>query len=144
MHPHGADFGKARANAHGAVPLQTGKDTTITLPQVRLSPSALLLEGMDIRTRERALEARRSLEADLRWVNRIQAAYDAMNGQVKRRSRGARNVPTFIHGAEDPVRDAETAGTLLEDAREAIPRQSAQVLRPQSGKGADAVRQLLG
>lgn len=139
-----ADIGKARLKTQGGVPLQTGKDTTITLPQFRLSPSALLLEGMDIRTRERALEARRSLEADLRWVNRIQAAYDAMNGQVKRRSRGARNVPTFIHGAEDPVRDAETAGTLLEDAREAIPRQSAQVLRPQSGKGADAVRQLLG
>lgn len=130
----GADIGGARLWKRGGISLQMAEDT-VTLPQFRLSPGALQLDGLSVATRERALAAGITVDADRRWVSQIQAAYSALYGQLEQGlSAGA---------AEEPVRDAASAETLLDGMRRSMLLQSAQAMQAHPGQDGVDVWQLL-
>lgn len=108
-----------------SVSLQMGEYTAI-LPQFRLSSHVLQLNKLRVSTREYAQAAMMTIDADRHWISQIQAAYGALYSQL-----------------DDPVRDAASAATLLEDVRQSIPRPSSQAMRTQSSGEKNHLRQLL-
>lgn len=136
----GADIGGAQLRRQSGVPLRMGGDT-VTLPQFRLSPSALMLDRLRLSTQEDARSARLALKADRRWVARIQTAYGALYSRLEQSFSGLYCV---YPGAErGPVRDAGSAGALLQDMRQSIPSLSSQALDTHSRRAAGDVGQLL-
>lgn len=127
----GADIGGAKLWTRSGVSLQMGEDT-VTLPRFRLSSRALGLERLCVSTRERAQVSRRTIEADLHWVGRIQEAYSALYSRLEE---------SFDSPA--PVRDAGDAGALLRDMGRAIPLSGSQAIRTHSRRGSGDVWQLL-
>lgn len=127
----GADIGGAKLWTRSGVSLQMGEDT-VTLPRFRLSSRALGLERLCVSTRERAQVSRRTIEADLHWVGRIQEAYSALYSRLEE---------SFDSPA--PVRDAGDAGALLRDVGRAIPLSGSQAIRTHSRRGSGDVWQLL-
>lgn len=92
-------------------------------------------------TREQALAAQTALEADRRWVSRIQAAYGALYNQLDQSFGGLYS--HYISLAEGMVRDNAAADTLLEDMRQSILLQPSQALHTHGRRGTEDVRQLL-
>ena len=117
-----------------------GEDT-VALPQFRLSSRILQLEGLSVATREQALAAQTALEADRRWVSRIQAAYGALYNQLDQSFGGLYS--HYISLAEGMVRDNAAADTLLADMRQSILLQPSQALHTHGRRGTEDVRQLL-
>lgn len=129
-----------RGGGEGGLSLQMGEDT-VALPQFRLSSRILQLEGLSVATREQALAAQTALEADRRWVSRIQAAYGALYNQLDQSFGGLYS--HYISLAEGMVRDNAAADTLLEDMRQSILLQPSQALHTHGRRGTEDVRQLL-
>ena len=129
-----------RGGGEGGLSLQMGEDT-VALPQFRLSSRILQLEGLSVATREQALAAQTALEADRRWVSRIQAAYGALYNQLDQSFGGLYS--HYISLAEGMVRDNAVADTLLEDMRQSILLQPSQALHTHGRRGTEDVRQLL-
>ena len=129
-----------RGGGEGGLSLQMGEDT-VALPQFRLSSRILQLEGLSVATREPALAAQTALEADRRWVSRIQAAYGALYNQLDQSFGGLYS--HYISLAEGMVRDNAAADTLLEDMRQSILLQPSQALHTHGRRGTEDVRQLL-
>lgn len=129
-----------RGGGEGGLSLQMGEDT-VALPQFRLSSRILQLEGLSVATREQALAAQTALEADRRWVSRIQAAYGALYNQLDQSFGGLYS--HYISLAEGMVRDNAAADTLLEDMRQSILLQPSQALHTHGRRGMEDVRQLL-
>lgn len=129
-----------RGGGEGGLSLQMGEDT-VALPQFRLSSRILQLEGLSVATREQALAAQTALEADRRWVSRIQAAYGALYNQLDQSFGGLYS--HYISLAEGMVRDNAAADTLLADMRQSILLQPSQALHTHGRRGTEDVRQLL-
>ena len=85
--------------------------------------------------------AQTALEADRRWVSRIQAAYGALYNQLDQSFGGLYS--HYISLAEGMVRDNAAADTLLEDMRQSILLQPSQALHTHGRRGTEDVRQLL-
>ena len=113
----------------------------MTLPQFRLSARTLCLDKISVSTRESARIAAMTIEADRRWVSRVQSAYGALYGRLEQN--GLRSVYQYISITRVPVRDAASASTLLEDTRQSILLQSSQAMSTHSRRDAGDVRQLL-
>ena len=113
----------------------------MTLPQFRLSARTLCLDKISVSTRESARIAAMTIEADRRWVSRVQSAYGALYGRLEQN--GLRSVYQYISITRVPVRDAASAGALLADMRQAIPLPASQAMQIHSGRGMEDVRQLL-
>ena len=138
----GADIGKARLWTRSGIPLQMGAET-VTLPQFRLSSRALGLDRLSLAKREAALAAQTAIERDRRWVAQIQSAYHVLYHRLERSFSGLLGVQQYLGGAQDPVRDTGSAGTLLADTRRSIPLPSSQAMRTHGKRGKEDVRQLL-
>lgn len=134
----GADIGKARLWTRSGIPLQMGAET-VTLPQFRLSSRALSLDRLSVATKEAAKAAQAIIERDRRWVAQIQNAYNVLYHRLERSWDGLLGVRQYLKG---PVRDAGTAGTLLEDARESISLPSSHAMQTHGKRRKDDVRQL--
>ena len=115
----------------------------MTLPQFRLSSRALQLDRLSVLTREYARAAEVTLDADLRWVAQIQAAYGALSGKLKRGLDSLRSVQQYVSRTEELVRDTGTAGALLEQVRRSIPQQSSQAMQTHGRRGKEDVGRLL-
>lgn len=102
-----ADTGRSQLRRRGGIPLEIGEPETVTLPRFRLSVESLGLDRVSVSTREAAREAGTVVEADRRWVSLVQEAYGEITGRLEGRR----------------LRDTGEAGSLLRDAREAIPQQ---------------------
>lgn len=137
----GADIGGAQLWTRAGVRLHMGEDT-VTLPQFRLSAQALQLDRLCVSTRERAQAARLTVDADRRWVARIQAAYSALYERLERSRSGLSGVHQYFDPADGPVRDTGTASTLLRDMSRSIPREAAQAMRTHGGQSTGDVQQL--
>lgn len=129
-----------RGGADSGLSLQMGEDTA-ALPQFRLSSRILQLEGLSVATREQAQAAQTALDADRRWVSRIQAAYGALYNQMEQSFGGF--CSQYMSMAEGMVRDNAAADTLLENMRQSIRFQPSQALYTHSRRGTEDVRQLL-
>ena len=136
----GADIGGAKLRPRSGVTLRMGEET-VTLPQFRLSARTLCLDKISVSTRESARIAAMTIEADRRWVSRVQSAYGALYGRLEQN--GLRSVYQYISITRVPVRDAASAGALLADMRQAIPLPASQAMQIHSGRGMEDVRQLL-
>lgn len=137
----GADIGRARLWTRAGVPLQMGTET-VTLPQFRLSSRALGLDHVSLATKEAVQAAQAVVERDRRWVAQIQNAYNVLYHRLERSWNGLLGVQQYLSGSDGPLRDAGTAGTLLEDARRSISRPSSQAMRTHGKRGKDDVRHL--
>lgn len=135
-----ADIGNAKLWTQPGLSLQMGGDT-VTLPQFRLSTRALGLDRLSVATRECAQAAQMTVDADRRWVSRIQKAYRALYGRMEQNLCGLDNVQQYI----GLVRDTAAADTLLDDMRRSILLQSAQALRThrRDTRNTEEVKQLL-
>ena len=136
----GADIGGAKLRPRSGVTLRMGEET-VTLPQFRLSARTLCLDKISVSTRESARIAAMTIEADRRWVSRIQAAYGALYNQLDQSFGGLYS--HYISLAEGMVRDNAAADTLLEDMRQSILLQPSQALHTHGRRGTEDVRQLL-
>ena len=136
----GADIGGAKLRPRSGVTLRMGEES-VTLPQFRLSARTLCLDKISVSTRESARIAAMTIEADRRWVSRVQSAYGALYGRLEQN--GLRSVYQYISITRVPVRDAASAGALLADMRQAIPLPASQAMQIHSGRGMEDVRQLL-
>ena len=124
------------------IPLQMGGETVL-LPQFRLSSEALRLNKLSVATQERAQSANDILEADRRWVARIQKVYSALYYRMERSFNGLHNVSQYISTAGRLVRDTDDAASLMEDMRKSILLQSSQAMRTHSRRGTGDVGRLL-
>ena len=116
---------------------------TVLLPQFRLSSEALRLNKLSVATQERAQSANDILEADRRWVARIQKVYSALYYRMERSFNGLHNVSQYISTAGRLVRDTDDAASLMEDMRKSILLQSSQAMRTHSRRGTGDVGRLL-
>ena len=94
-------------------------------------------------TQERAQSANDILEADRRWVARIQKVYSALYYRMERSFNGLHNVSQYISTASRLVRDTDDAASLMEDMRKSILLQSSQAMRTHSRRGTGDVGRLL-
>lgn len=108
--------GRERRWMQRSVSMQMGEYTAI-LPQFRLSSKVLQLSKLRVSTREYAKAAMMTIDADRHWISQIQSAYSALYRQL-----------------DGPVRDTASAGALLEDVRQAIPRQRTQGMRTEDAR----------
>lgn len=138
----GADIGEAGLRRRGGIPLQMGEDT-VMLPQFRLSSRALQLDRLSVLSREYAQAAKITVDADRRWINQIQAAYDTLHSQLEQSFHALHSVHQYIDITEGSVRDTAAASTLLDDMRQFIHLQPSQAMQTHSKRGMEDVRQLL-
>ena len=136
-----ADLGSARLSPKTGVRLPMGGDA-VTLPQFRLSAQAMQLDRMSVDSRESAREAERTLDADRRWVARIQAAYSALYERLERSRSGLYSVQRYLNQTGGPVRDSGDALSLLRGVSQSIPQNSAQAMRTHSRRSREDVRHL--
>lgn len=136
----GADIGSARLWTRPGVSLQMGEDI-VMLPQFRLSTRALRLRRLSLKNREDALAAEAMLDADRRWVSRIQGVYSALYSRLEQSAGGPDSGNPYID--EGLVRDTVTASTLLKDMRQSIPLPASRAMDTHSRRGVEDVEQLL-
>lgn len=117
----GADIGCARLRRRSGVPLRMG-ETTVTLPQFRLSPRSLRLDRLNVLTREYAQAAVKTIDTDRRWIAQIQSVYSALYTQLEQ-SR-LHNTKQYVSVSGGMVRDPGAASALLKDMSASIPSQS--------------------
>ena len=132
------DMGTARLWARMGVFMQVGEDTVI-LPQFHLSSRAMRLDRLRVSTREAAQAAMLTIEAQRREVSRVQSSYSALYRQMEQ----GFNVLQDSGVPGGPVRDAGAAGALMQDVRQYIPGQTAQMIRTHGRQEAENVEQLL-
>ena len=137
----GADIGKAGLSTQSGIPLRMGGET-VTLPQFRLSSRALGLHRLDLSTREGARSAQAVLDADRRWIERIQVAYGALYHRLEKNAGGLQTVHRCIDAAEGLLRDSSEAGSLLRDTRQSIALPSSQAMRTHGGQETEDVELL--
>ena len=136
----GADIGGAQLQTRTGVALNMG-ESTVTLPQFRLSARALGLDQLSLTTREGAQSAVVTLDADRRWVSQVQAVYRAMYGRLG--GSAVRGVQQYIDAAEAPVRDTDAADALLEEMRQSIRLQPAQIIETHNRRAKIDAKRLL-
>ena len=134
-----ASTGGGEGGVNRGISLQMGEDA-VTMPQFRLSSRTLRLDRLSVLTREYARAAQEALDADLRWVARVQDAYGALQEQ----SYGAlTSVCRYIDEKRRLVRDTDSASTLLEDMQRSILCQPGQALLTHGGRASEDVQNLL-
>lgn len=133
----GADIGCARLRRRSGVPLRMG-ETTVTLPQFRLSPRTLRLDRLNVLTREYAQTAVKTIDTDRRWIAQIQSVYSALYTQLEQ-SR-FHNAKQYVNVSGGMVRDSGAASALLKDMSRSIP---AQTMSTYGKRDMDDVRRLL-
>ena len=133
----GADIGCARLRRRSGVPLRMG-ETTVTLPQFRLSPRSLRLDRLNVLTREYAQAAVKTIDTDRRWIDQIQSVYSALYTQLEQ-SR-LLNAKQYVNVSGGMVRDSGAASALLKDMRASIP---SQTMSTYGKRDMDDVRRLL-
>lgn len=124
------------------ISLQVGEDS-MTLPQFRLSARTLRLDRLNVLTRQYAQAAQAAVEADRRWVSRVQQAYGALYGQLEQSYGALPNVCRYLDQKKRLLRDTDSAGTLLEDMRRSILLQPTQAMRTHNRRGTENIGQLL-
>lgn len=115
----------------------------MTLPQFRLSARTLRLDRLNVLTRQYAQAAQAAVEADRRWVSRVQQAYGALYGQLEQSYGALPNVCRYLDQKKRLLRDTDSAGTLLEDMRRSILLQPTQAMRTHNRRGTENIGQLL-
>ena len=133
----GADIGCARLRRRSGVPLRMG-ETTVTLPQFRLSPRTLRLDRLNVLTREYAQAAVKTIDTDRRWIAQIQSVYSALYTQLEQ-SR-LHNAKQYVSVSGGMVRDPGAASALLKDMSASIP---SQTMSTYGKRDMDGVRRLL-
>ena len=137
----GADIGCARLRTQSGIPLRMG-ETTVTLPQFRLSPRTLRLDRLNVLTREHAQAAVKTIDTDRRWIAQIQSVYSALYTQLEQsRLQNSRQYISMSGGGM--VRDPDAASTLLRDMSRSIPLPASQALSTHGKRGTEDVRRLL-
>lgn len=124
------------------ISLQVGEDS-MTLPQFRLSARTLRLDRLNVLTRQYAQAAQAAVEADRRWVSRVQQAYGALYGQLEQSYGALPNVCRYLDQKKRLLRDTDSAGTLLEDMRRSLLLQPTQAMRTHNRRGTEDIGQLL-
>ncbi len=124
------------------ISLQVGEDS-MTLPQFRLSARTLRLDRLSVLTRQYAQAAQAAVEADRRWVSRVQEAYGALYGQLEQSYGALPNVCRYLDEKKRLLRDTDSASTLLEDMRRSLLDQPVQAMRTHNRRGTEDIGQLL-
>ncbi|MBD5133682.1 MAG: hypothetical protein HDT38_04300 [Clostridiales bacterium] len=137
---YGADIGDAKLCAHTGIPLQMG-ERTATLPQFHLSSEAMGLDDLLISTKEYAAAAKAVVEADLRRIRQMQAAYSILYSRLEMGAVTERRAAAIMMGWS-PLRDTGRADKLLEDLRQEI-LQADQTMTAHSQGDSDDLKQLL-
>ena len=136
-----ADMGSAR-RAHKPGVRRPRGGAAVPLPPRGPSAQAMQLDRMSVDSRESAREAERTLDADRRWVARIQAAYSALYERLERSRSGLYSVQRYLNQTGGPVRDSGDALSLLRGVSQSIPQNSAQAMRTHSRRSREDVRHL--
>ncbi len=138
----GADIGSASVSpaSRDASYLTVG-ERRIAVPRFCVSSEALRLNGLKLETRGDVNALRAAADDALSRVSRIRKAYGALGGRLDEELRSLRGME--VVGSTQLIRDADSAGEVLTNARRALLQRVSQTLGVQSGHSADGLKELL-